>query len=396
MSVPATNACRPRRAAAPRAPCRRHDRSQIARSAVVHRPGHRVARLRPVERDGGDAAVDAQAVALSSLMRERSFRRAARSRSSASMPSSSRISSLCSPSSGGWRRTCCGVPGQLHREADVRHACPRPDGRSPSACRAPRRARCRTPPGSCRIGPAGMPTASSVLDPLSFGCVRKVFSSSSISAARFASRSATVGKARVVRTAPAARAAAHSCAPQLVAVRAHHEIAVRRGHRLVRRASSVGGAERLAARLPVPQYSEMSQTENAIAASNSDPSTYWPWPVFCAPDVGAHRIAYTANSAQPMSATGTPAFHRRAAGIAGDAHHARHRLRHQVEAGPLGPRPGLAEAGDAGVDQPRIDRLQRLVVDAEPLRHAGPVVLDQDVRVSTSRSTPRAPACASG
>jgi hypothetical protein len=34
---------------------------------------------------------------------------------------------------------------------------------------------------------------------------------------------------------------------------------------------------------PVPQYSEMSQTENASAESNSEASMYWPWPVFLAP-----------------------------------------------------------------------------------------------------------------
>ena len=44
-----------------------------------------------------------------------------------------------------------------------------------------------------------------------------------------------------------------------------------------------------------------------------------------------------------------------------------------------GHRPGLAEAGDRGVDQPRVVARQGRVVEAEPLHHARAEVLDHDV-----------------
>ena len=71
--------------------------------------------------------------------------------------------------------------------------------------------------------------------------------------------------------------------------------------------------------------------------------------------------------------------HRPLAGQAGDRHQPAHALRDLVEAGAFAIRPVLAEAGDAGVDQPRIDRPQRRIVDAETELHVGPVVLHQHV-----------------
>ena len=47
--------------------------------------------------------------------------------------------------------------------------------------------------------------------------------------------------------------------------------------------------------------------------------------------------------------------HRAAAGLAGDRHEARHALRDLVDAGPVAIGPVLAEAGDAGIDEARID-----------------------------------------
>src|SRR5437773_3458659 len=66
-------------------------------------------------------------------------------------------------------------------------------------------------------------------------------------------------------------------------------------------------------------------------------------------------------------------------GQPGDRHEPAHALGDLVVARPLGVRAGLAEAGDRAVDDPRIDLRQRLVVDAEPLLHVRPEVLDDDV-----------------
>ena len=73
--------------------------------------------------------------------------------------------------------------------------------------------------------------------------------------------------------------------------------------------------------------------------------------------------------------------HRPVSRQAGDRHQPAHALRDLVEAGPVGVRPILAEAGDAGVDEARIDARQRLVVDAQALLHAGPEILHDHVRL---------------
>ncbi len=62
-----------------------------------------------------------------------------------------------------------------------------------------------------------------------------------------------------------------------------------------------------------------------------------------------------------------------------DRHEPAHALRDLVEAGTIGVGSGLAETGDAGVDQARIDLRERRVVDAEAVLHVGPEVLEQHV-----------------
>ena len=64
---------------------------------------------------------------------------------------------------------------------------------------------------------------------------------------------------------------------------------------------------------------------------------------------------------------------------AGDRHQPAHALRDLVEARPVGVGPVLAEARNARIDEARIDRGERRVVDAEPLLHVGAVVLHHDV-----------------
>jgi hypothetical protein len=55
-------------------------------------------------------------------------------------------------------------------------------------------------------------------------------------------------------------------------------------------------------------------------------------------------------------------------------------LRHQVVAGPLRIRTGLAEAGDRAIDQPRVVGRQALIVEAEFGEPADLEILDQHVR----------------
>ena len=66
-------------------------------------------------------------------------------------------------------------------------------------------------------------------------------------------------------------------------------------------------------------------------------------------------------------------------GQPGDRHQAAHALRNLVEARAQAIRSVLAVAGDAGIDQARIDRGHRLVADAKPVFDIGTVVFHQHV-----------------
>ena len=71
--------------------------------------------------------------------------------------------------------------------------------------------------------------------------------------------------------------------------------------------------------------------------------------------------------------------HRTFAGRAGDRHQPAHALRDLIEARPLVIGPVLAEAGDAAIDDARVDLAQALIVDAELCLDVGTEVLDHDV-----------------
>ena len=71
--------------------------------------------------------------------------------------------------------------------------------------------------------------------------------------------------------------------------------------------------------------------------------------------------------------------HRALAGRAGDRHQPAHALRDLIEARPLVVGAVLAEAGDAAIDDARVDLAQALIVDAELCLHVGTKILDHDV-----------------
>jgi hypothetical protein len=66
-----------------------------------------------------------------------------------------------------------------------------------------------------------------------------------------------------------------------------------------------------------------------------------------------------------------------------NAHHTGHRLYDGVEGGTLAIGPGLAKSRDGCVDDFRIDRGHRFVVEAEALHHSGTVIFDEDVSLSS-------------
>src|SRR5690606_25567136 len=71
----------------------------------------------------------------------------------------------------------------------------------------------------------------------------------------------------------------------------------------------------------------------------------------------------------------------RPAFLAGHAHHAAHRLHGDVERALLRIRAGLAVARYRTVDQTRVVLAQIVVAEAETLRHAGAIVLDEKIRL---------------
>src|SRR6266851_1686982 len=67
------------------------------------------------------------------------------------------------------------------------------------------------------------------------------------------------------------------------------------------------------------------------------------------------------------------------AGQSRNRHQAAHPLRDLIYARAVAVGTVLAEAGDAAIDQARIDRAEALVVDTEPMLHVGAVVFDDHV-----------------
>src|SRR5256712_10555380 len=64
-----------------------------------------------------------------------------------------------------------------------------------------------------------------------------------------------------------------------------------------------------------------------------------------------------------------------------DGHQPAHALSDLVDARAIPIRSALAEAGDTAVDGAGVDRARGLVVDPQPLLHAGAVVLHDDIRI---------------
>ena len=73
--------------------------------------------------------------------------------------------------------------------------------------------------------------------------------------------------------------------------------------------------------------------------------------------------------------------HRRPVGLAGDGEGGGRGQRNHVVALEVRVRPAEAEALDAPVDEARVQLVQHVVVDVEPLDHAGAVVLDEHIEV---------------
>ena len=115
-----------------------------------------------------------------------------------------------------------------------------------------------------------------------------------------------------------------------------------------------------------------------ICACSSEVCTHWPSPE-TSRSSSAVRMPIAQNSPAVRSATGMPTRIGPSPGRAGDRHQPAHALRDLIEARPLVIGAVLAEAGDAAIDDARVDLAHALVVDAELVLHVGPEVLDHHV-----------------
>ena len=116
----------------------------------------------------------------------------------------------------------------------------------------------------------------------------------------------------------------------------------------------------------------------ATTESTSATSTFWPSPVCVAMPQRGQQADRHRQARQHIGHRGARAG-RLAAGPAGGAHQAAHRLGDDVVARAQPIRPGVAEAGDRRIDQPRVHGLQRVVAQAELVHRAGAVVLHHHV-----------------
>jgi hypothetical protein len=114
-------------------------------------------------------------------------------------------------------------------------------------------------------------------------------------------------------------------------------------------------------------------------ASSIEISTFWPRFVRCRASsasvirAGRHPATRSAMDAAP---------HGRAAGLAGDRHHAAECLHHGLVAAIVGARPSPPERRDRAVDETWLDLGQRFIAEAERLHGAGPEVLQHHVALA--------------
>ena len=115
-----------------------------------------------------------------------------------------------------------------------------------------------------------------------------------------------------------------------------------------------------------------------ICASSSEVCTHWPLPV-CARCISASKMACDRKMPEVRSAIGMPDAHRPLSRQAGDRHQPAHALGDLVHARPRRVRPALPEPRDAAIDDARIDRRDRVVIDLQPVLHVGTVVLHDHI-----------------
>src|SRR5918999_260767 len=166
--------------------------------------------------------------------------------------------------------------------------------------------------------------------------------------------------------------------PEALVVRADVDVAVAGLERLVGGGKPVSGAEGLRDAPRGPELGALPDGERQGSLEERGVHVL-PAPGLLAGNVSGEDSEGAEEASREVS-DGDAALRGGASRLSGDAHHAGHALGDQVVAGTRGIGSGLPEAGDARVDDARVDLFERLVVYAELLGHAGAKVLDDHVR----------------
>src|SRR5665647_1814384 len=153
-----------------------------------------------------------------------------------------------------------------------------------------------------------------------------------------------------------------------------HEITIRRCHNLIGSAHSIGAADRNRHLLCAPVFRCLPDRESKCRLKKRSINILPRARMLSTDDRTQDRVNCEETGAKISDRNA--AFDGRKIRITSPAHHARHRLRDQIESGPPGPRPGLTETRNACIDEPWIDPPQSRIVDLETRRDARSVVLD--------------------
>ena len=129
---------------------------------------------------------------------------------------------------------------------------------------------------------------------------------------------------------------------------------------------------------PAISQREAWKSSMKICASSSEVCTHCPSPD-CSRSISAIRIACASRMPAHRSSIGMPTRTGPCPGKPVIDIRPAHALRDLIDPGPLRIRPGLAEAGDAAIDDALVDLLDGFVIDAEAELHLGAEILDDHI-----------------